>query len=187
MIFLAEAVGLELTTTCNKLYKKERLQSMENTVNEIKIGETAPDFTLPEASGKEITLSQLRSKTVILYFYSKDNTAGCTNQALEFRDAYPEITSFNAVVLGVSRDSIFTHEKFQAKHQLPFILLSDTESYVSRLYDVIKLKNMYGKKVMGVERSTFIINPEGVITHVFRKVKVKGHAQVCLSVLKSKK
>ncbi|MDR1701725.1 MAG: peroxiredoxin [Sporomusaceae bacterium] len=156
---------------------------MTDTAKQINVGDLAPDFTLLSAGGKEVTLSQLRSKTVVLYFYSKNNTAGCTNEALEFRDTYAEFTALNAIVVGISRDPVTSHEKFIAKHQLPFILLSDAESKVSELYGVLKLKNMYGKKVMGIERSTFIINPDGVITNIFRKVKVAGHAKACLAAL----
>ncbi|HWR43767.1 thioredoxin-dependent thiol peroxidase [Sporomusa sp.] len=151
---------------------------------QVQEGQAAPDFTLPATGGNQVTLSQYQGKKVVLYFYSKDNTSGCTDEAREFRDMYEAITAAGAVILGVSKDSLETHEKFSAKHELPFLLLSDTDRVVCQLYGVFKEKNMYGKKVMGIERSTFIINEQGKITRVFRKVKVAGHAQAVLAALK---
>jgi peroxiredoxin Q/BCP len=151
---------------------------------QVQEGQAAPDFTLPVTAEKQVTLSQYRGKKVVLYFYSKDNTAGCTDEARGFREAYEEITAAGAVILGVSKDSLATHEKFSTKHELPFLLLSDIDQAISQLYGVFKEKNMYGKKVMGIERSTFIINEHGEIIRIFRKVKVAGHAQAVLAVLK---
>lgn len=151
----------------------------------VKEGHMAPDFTLTATGGKEVALSQYRGKKVVLYFYSKDNTAGCTNEARDFAGVHEAVKAAGAVVLGVSRDSTQTHEKFSAKHELPFLLLSDTDRTVSQLYGVYKEKNMYGKMVMGTERTTFLINEQGIITHVFRKVKVPGHAGAVLAALQS--
>ena len=153
---------------------------------ELTVGQAAPEFTLPATGGSRVTLSAYHGKKVILYFYSKDNTAGCTDEAREFRDAYTDFLAAGAVILGISRDSISTHEKFSAKHELPFLLLSDTDGMVCRRYGVLQEKNMYGKKVMGVERSTFVINEAGKLACIFRKVKVAGHIQAVMSALQAK-
>ena len=150
---------------------------------ELKAGQEAPEFTLPATNGSTISLSEYRGQKVVLYFYSKDNTAGCTAEAHEFREVHAEIAAYGAVILGISRDSLSTHEKFADKHELPYLLLSDTDSTICRLYGVLKEKTMYGKKVMGIERSTFVIDEQGKISHVFRKVKVDGHARAVLAVL----
>lgn len=154
-------------------------------MNIITAGAIAPDFTLTATGGQQISLRQYRGNRVVLYFYSKDNTPGCTDEAHEFRKKYQEITAMGAVILGVSRDNIAVHEKFREKHQLPFLLLSDADGSVCELYNVWKEKNMYGKKLMGIERSTFIINSMGIVTHVFRKVKVRGHAAEVLAALQN--
>ncbi|MTV48155.1 thioredoxin-dependent thiol peroxidase [Heliobacillus mobilis] len=143
---------------------------------ELIAGQIAPDFTLPASNGEEVSLSQFRGSYVVLYFYPKDNTAGCTTEAQEFRDLHGQFLDKNTVVLGVSRDSVTSHGKFITKQELPFLLLSDGDSTLCNLYQVLKEKNMYGKKSIGIERSTFIIDPDGVITHIFRKVKAAGHA-----------
>ncbi|MBC9784016.1 thioredoxin-dependent thiol peroxidase [Heliobacterium chlorum] len=143
---------------------------------ELITGQIAPDFTLPASNGEEVTLSQFRGSYVVLYFYPKDNTAGCTTEAQEFRDLHGQFQAKNTVVFGVSRDSVTSHGKFIAKQELPFLLLSDGDSTLCNLYQVLKEKNMYGKKSIGIERSTFIIDPDGIITHIFRKVKAAGHA-----------
>lgn len=148
---------------------------MENI--EIKEGTLAPDFMLPGSDDKQHKLSDYRGRKVVLYFYPKDNTPGCTNEAIGFKESLSKIESLNGVVLGISKDSLTSHKKFIEKHNLNFILLSDTEEVVCRLYDVIKEKNMYGKKVMGIERSTFIIDENGIIEKIYRKVKVNGHAE----------
>ena len=145
----------------------------------------APDFTLPTVGGSTVTLSQFIGKKVVLYFYPKDNTPGCSRQAQQFAESYTNFIDENTVILGVSRDSIQSHEKFTAKLGLPFLLLSDSDESVCKMYDVIKEKNMYGKKVMGIERSTFLINQTGEIVFVFRKVKVDRHAEKVLEALKS--
>ncbi|EEH99496.1 hypothetical protein CSBG_03122 [Clostridium sp. 7_2_43FAA] len=150
----------------------------------MEIGNLAPDFTLMGSDGKEHKLSDYIGNKVILYFYPKDNTPGCTTEACDFRDNIDKITNQNAIVLGISKDNLNSHNKFIEKFNLPFILLSDEDKIVCELYDVIKEKNMYGKKVLGIERSTFIINEEGYLIKDFRKVKVKGHIDAVLEELK---
>jgi peroxiredoxin Q/BCP len=139
-------------------------------------GTAAPDFTLLTDAGEALTLSSLRGRPVVLYFYPKDDTPGCTTQACEFRDAFPAFDGSKAVVLGISPDSVKSHAKFKAKFNLPFTLLADTEKVVAGEYDVWKEKSMYGRKYMGVERTTFLIDANGNIARVFPKVKPAGHA-----------
>lgn len=153
-------------------------------ITEIIEGVKAPDFTLMGSDEKEHSLNNYLGKKVVLFFYPKDNTPGWINEAVGFRDSLSLITEQNAVVLGVSRDSINSHKKFIDKHNLPFILLSDTEEIVCNLYGVLKEKNMYGKKVMGIERSTFIIDEDGTVKKVFRKVKIDGHVEDVVTALK---
>ena len=143
-------------------------------------GMEAPDFTLMGSDHQQHSLHDYRGRKVILYFYPRDNTPGCTNQAKAFRDAIESFNEQNAVILGISRDSVASHEKFIAKHELPFILLSDHEEIVCHLYDVLKEKNMYGKKAIGIERSTFLIDEAGIITKIYCKVKVAGHIEAVL-------
>ena len=143
-------------------------------------GMQAPDFTLPGSDQCQHRLKDYLGRKVILYFYPRDHTPGCTNEAKDFRDAIQSFKDQNAVILGVSRDSVQSHEKFVAKHDLPFILLSDTDETVCKQYDVLKEKNMYGKKAIGIERSTFIIDETGMITKIFRKVRVPNHVEQVL-------
>ncbi|EHK2328009.1 peroxiredoxin [Clostridium perfringens] len=150
----------------------------------IEINKLAPDFKLMGSDGKEHSLSDYKGKNIVLYFYPKDNTAGCTTEACDFRDNIQSFHDLNAIILGVSRDSLASHDKFITKLSLPFVLLSDPDETVCKLYDVIKEKNMYGKKYMGVERSTFLINKEGILIEEFRKVRVKGHIEKVLDKLK---
>lgn len=152
----------------------------------ITIDNQVPDFTAHSTAGL-FTLSAQRGKTIILYFYPKDSTPGCTTQAQDFRDAYEAFTACNALIVGVSRDSLKSHERFKEKMALPFELLADTEESICALFQVMKLKNMYGKQVRGIERSTFIINGQGKLTHEWRGVKVPGHVNEVLDVLQSKK
>lgn len=140
------------------------------------VGDLAPDFTLPTDSGEELTLSSLRGRPVVLYFYPKDDTSGCTTEACEFRDLVPRFDSSKAVILGVSPDSVASHKKFKDKYELTFPLIADTEKVACQAYDVWKEKSMYGKKYMGVERTTFVIDAEGKIARVYNKVKPAGHA-----------
>lgn len=137
----------------------------------LEIGMKAPDFTLLNDEGVEVSLSQYLGKKVILYFYPRDNTPGCTKQACGFAQLYPQFVEKDAVVIGISKDSVASHKKFKVKYELPFVLLSDPELKVIQDYDVWKEKNMYGKKVMGVVRTTYLINEEGIIEKAFGKVK----------------
>ncbi|EES49250.1 thioredoxin-dependent thiol peroxidase [Clostridium botulinum] len=147
----------------------------------INVGELAPNFSLQGYDEKIHSLNDYKGKKVILYFYPKDNTPGCTTEACDFRDNYNIIENKNTVVIGISKDNLNSHNKFISKFNLPFILLSDEEKEVCNLYGVIKEKNMFGKKVLGIERSTFIIDENGVLIKEFRKVKVKGHIEEILS------
>jgi peroxiredoxin Q/BCP len=146
----------------------------------IKIGQEVPDFTLPASSGQETSLSQYRGRKVILYFYPKNMTPGCTQEACEFRDAHDRITAHNAVVLGISPDSLASHAKFTQKNALPFLLLSDEDHKVSEMFGVWQLKKLYGKEFMGIVRSTFLIDEQGVLAQEWRKVRVKGHVETAL-------
>ncbi len=147
------------------------------------IGSQAPDFTVETDDGSSLTLSSLRGKPVVLYFYPKDDTSGCTTEACEFRDLVPRFDQSRAVILGVSPDSAKSHVKFKAKYELPFVLLADTEHVVAQSYGVWKEKSMYGRKYMGVERTTFVIDALGAIAHVFEKVKPAGHAAAVMAVV----
>lgn len=149
------------------------------------VGDVAPDFTVLTDAGKPLTLSSLRGKAVVLYFYPKDDTSGCTTQACEFRDTFPRFKRGKAVILGVSPDSVKSHVKFKTKFALPFTLLADTEKTIVQGYDVWKEKSMYGRKYMGVERTTFLIDSTGVVRHVFEKVKPEGHADEVMAALKA--
>ncbi len=146
---------------------------MSNTI--LEEGMKAPNFTLMGSDEKEHSLSDYLGRKVILYFYPKDNTPGCSREAEAFRDAFETFGEQNAVILGISRDTIASHNKFIAKYNLPFVLLSDRDETVCKLYDVLKEKTMCGRTGIGVERSTFVINEEGILTKIFRKVKVAGH------------
>jgi peroxiredoxin Q/BCP len=148
-------------------------------------GAAAPDFELPSTSGKNVRLSGLRGKKVVLYFYPADDTSGCTAEACAFRDNLPKFGKLDAVVLGVSKDSLSSHESFIKKYDLNFTLLSDEDLKVNNLYGTWKEKNMYGKKYWGTERSTFVIDEHGIIKRAFRKVKVEGHEKEVLEALAS--
>ncbi|PWW25410.1 peroxiredoxin Q/BCP [Cytobacillus oceanisediminis] len=150
----------------------------------VAIGELAPDFELEASNGKKIKLSDYRGKNVVLYFYPKDMTPGCTTQACDFRDQYENFAGVNAVILGVSPDPLTRHEKFIEKHSLPFLLLADEDHKTAEAYDVWKLKKNFGKEYMGIERSTFIIDQEGKLVKEWRKVKVKGHVEEALEYIK---
>lgn len=151
----------------------------------IEINSVVPNFSLIGSDKEEHSLSEYKGKKIILYFYPRDNTPGCSTEACDFRDNNAAIEEMNAVVIGVSRDSLKSHDKFIEKFNLPFLLLSDEDETLCNLFGVIKEKNMYGKKVMGIERSTFIINEEGVLVKEYRKVKVKGHIDTILEDLKN--
>ena len=149
-----------------------------------KIGNKAPDFTLAATGDQQIKLSGLRGAPVVLYFYPKDATPGCTQEGLDFTAAIAEFNQLKVIILGLSRDSVASHEKFKLKRAFAFDLLSDSEEKACHLYDVIKEKNMYGKKVMGIERSTFLIDAGGALVREWRKVKVKDHVQEVLEAVK---
>ena len=151
----------------------------------IQINSVVPNFTLIGSDKKEHSLKDYLGKKVVLYFYPRDNTPGCSTEACDFKDNNSTIEDMNAIVIGVSRDSLKSHDKFIEKFNLPFLLLSDENETVCNLFEVIKEKNMYGKKVMGIERSTFIINEEGILVKEYRKVKVKGHVESVLEDLKN--
>ncbi|HEY7099337.1 MAG TPA: thioredoxin-dependent thiol peroxidase [Terriglobales bacterium] len=148
------------------------------------VNDKAPEFTLPDQNGKDISLKEFRGKNVVLYFYPRADTPGCTIEACKFRDSYKKIQKTGAVLLGISPDTPKAQKKFEEKFDLPFTLLGDAEKKVANLYGVMKEKNMYGKKVMGVARTTFLIGPDGKIKHVFEKVKPEGHAEEVLTELK---
>ncbi|MGB9780879.1 thioredoxin-dependent thiol peroxidase [Caldanaerobacter sp.] len=149
----------------------------------VEVDKKAPDFVLPDADGRQVSLSDFLGKNVVLYFYPKDNTPGCTKEAVAFRDSIKAIEEKNAVVIGISLDDETSHRKFIEKYSLPFVLLSDKEAKVSTEYGVYKEKNMYGKRKMGIERSTFIIDSKGIVKKIFRKVKVDGHVDQILKAL----
>ena len=140
----------------------------------------SPDFTLPATGGQSFSLAAQAGKVVIIYFYPKDSTPGCTTEAQQFRDLYDRFVAVDAVILGISRDSVKSHENFKAKQAMPFELASDADETVCNLFAVMKMKNMYGKQVRGIERSTFVIDRNGVLRREWRGVKVPGHAQEVL-------
>jgi len=149
------------------------------------IADMAPDFTLPRNGGGTVTLSALRPKVVVLYFYPKDGTAGCTTEALDFTQALPEFAAHDAVILGISKDKVARHDRFAAKHDLGVTLLSDAETDVCERYGVWAEKAMYGRTYMGIVRSTFIIDANGLIAHQWSKVRVKGHVRDVLNAVAS--
>ena len=149
----------------------------------LEVGTLAPDFTLPDKEGNPVTLSQFRGKRVVVYFYPRDNTPGCTRQACGYAAAYDEFQALDAVVIGISKDSVASHQKFAQKHELPFILLSDPELTAIQAYGVWQEKKNYGKVSMGVVRSTFVISPDGVIEKVMPKVKPDTNAGEILEYL----
>lgn len=151
----------------------------------LEAGQKAPDFKLADQNGNEHTLKQYAGKWIVLYFYPKDMTPGCTTEACSFRDESAEFAKLNAVVLGASKDSVTRHKKFADKYELPFTLLSDEEGTLCEAFGVWQEKSLYGRKYMGIVRSTFIIDPQGVIAHVYPKVKVKEHTQQVLDELQS--
>lgn len=149
----------------------------------LEVGTKAPDFTLQDQDGKDVSLSDFKGKKVILYFYPKDNTSGCTKQACAFKELYPDFMEKNAIVLGVSKDSVTSHKKFQEKYELPFELLSDPDHKVIEQYDVWKEKSMYGKKYMGIVRSTYLIDEEGKIEKALEKVKPQQNPEQMLKLV----
>ena len=149
------------------------------------IDEVVPNFSFNATSNLTAHLNDYKGHPVVLYFYPKDATPGCTTERQDFRDAYPQFKALNAQIFGISRDSLKSHENFKAKQNFPFELISDSEEHLCQLFDVIKMKSMYGKQVRGIERSTFLIDAKGVLKHEWRKVSVKGHVEEVLNTLKS--
>jgi peroxiredoxin Q/BCP len=154
-------------------------------MSKVQVGKLVPSFTLTKTGGGTVGLDALKGKPVVLYFYPKDDTPGCTTESCDFRDRHAKFRKLGVTILGVSRDSLASHDKFKAKYEFPFDLLSDGDEKLCRLFDVIREKNMYGKKVMGVERSTFLIDGKGVLRREWRKVKVDGHVDAVLQAAKS--
>ena len=151
----------------------------------VAIDQPVSDFQIPATGEKTVTLSELKGKQVVIYFYPKDSTPGCTTEGQGFRDHYAEFQAANTEVFGVSRDSLKSHENFKAKQAFPFDLLSDKDEALCQLFDVIKLKKLYGKEYMGVDRSTFLIDKDGVLRHEWRGVKVQGHVEAVLEQAKA--
>ncbi|MDD5267735.1 MAG: peroxiredoxin [Methylococcales bacterium] len=152
-------------------------------MTQISIGKPVPDFEALSTGNKTIKLTDYQGRHVVIYFYPKDNTPGCTLEGQSFRDNIEKFTALNTIILGVSRDTVRVHEVFKCKQEFPFDLLSDEDENVCQLFDVIKMKNMYGKQVRGIERSTFLIDPKGTLIREWRKVKVKNHIEEVLDAL----
>lgn len=154
-------------------------------MSKVSIGKKVPAFSLPATGEQTIKLSDLKGKNIVLYFYPKDSTPGCTLEGQDFRDNIRKFSSRNTRILGVSRDKLSSHERFKGKQKFPFDLLSDEDETLCNIFDVIKEKNMYGKKHMGIERSTFLIDEKGILRNEWRKVKVKGHIEEVLEAVKN--
>lgn len=154
-------------------------------MSEIVIGQPAPVFALPRDGGGTVSLAELKGKSVVLYFYPKDDTSGCTVEAVDFTSLAAEFEEAGAIVVGVSPDTVAKHEKFIAKHSLSLILAADTDQIAANAYGVWKEKSMYGRTYMGIERSTFLIGPDGIVRQIWPKVKVKGHAQEVLAAARA--
>ena len=151
----------------------------------VQVGDKAPDFTMPTDGSGTVTLSRLRGKPIVLYFYPKDDTSGCTAEACGFRDSVPDYSKTGAQVIGVSRDSVAAHDRFKKKYQLPFTLASDADGKVTEEYGVWIEKSMYGRKYMGIDRSTFLIDKDGVVRKLWHKVKVPGHVADVLKAVQA--
>lgn len=151
----------------------------------VSVDQPVPAFDLPATGGKNLRLEDFSGRKLVLYFYPKDNTPGCTREGQDFRDHYAEFQAAGADIVGVSRDSVKVHENFCAKQSFPFDLISDADETLCGLFDVIKEKNMYGRKVMGIERSTFLIDGDGVLRQEWRKVKVPGHVEAVLDAVQA--
>lgn len=154
-------------------------------MSQVQVGQPVPDFKLPASNGKDVSLSDFKGKKVVLYFYPKDMTPGCTTESCDFRDANSQFGEYNTEVIGISPDDLQSHAKFIDTYQLPFLLLADTEQTVSELFGVWKEKNMFGNKYMGIERSTFLIDEEGKLAKEWRNVKVDGHVDEVLETVKA--
>lgn len=154
-------------------------------MSQVTIGQPVVEFSASTTGGRTVQLSELRGRNVVLYFYPKDNTPGCTTEGQDFRDRHADFEARNTVIFGVSRDSLKSHENFRAKHGFPFHLIADPDETLCRQFDVIRPKNLYGREVLGVERSTFLIDGEGVLRREWRKVKVKGHVAEVLDAVEA--
>ena len=154
-------------------------------MSKIEINSPVPELTLEGTNNTTFSISNYVGKNLVIYFYPKDSTPGCTNESIDFKDNYDIFQKLNAEIFGISRDSLKSHEKFKAKYSFPFELLSDADEIACNLFDVIKMKNMYGKKVRGIERSTFLINTEGKLINEWRGVKVNGHVQELIEFLQN--
>ena len=152
----------------------------------VSVGKRVENFTIPATGDQNLSLSDFSGRSLIIYFYPKDNTSGCTREGQDFRDLYPKFTAAEADILGVSRDSVKTHGNFRSKYEFPFHLLSDSEELLCKQFDVIHEKKLYGRTYMGIVRSTFLINPEGILQQEWRKVRVPGHAQAVLDALEAR-
>ena len=153
-------------------------------MSSIEVGQPVPDFTLPGSNGQDVSLSDFRGKKVVIYFYPKDMTPGCTTQSCDFRDFHGDFGKYNTEVIGISPDDLKSHDKFINKHQLPFLLLADVEHEVAEQFGVWKPKKMFGKEFMGIERSTFLVDETGNLVKEWRKVKVSGHVEEVLDAVK---
>jgi peroxiredoxin Q/BCP len=149
------------------------------------VGDKAPDFTLPTDGDGSVTLSKLKGSNVIVYFYPRDDTPGCTTEACSFRDAFPDFGKVKATIIGISKDTVASHNRFKKKYELPFILASDKDGTVCEAFGVWVEKSLYGRKYMGLERATFLIDKKGVVRQVWRKVKVAGHAAAVLAAVEA--
>ncbi len=179
------ALGRNEAETADAIFNPNPSLEMRNeAIMSINVNDKAPEFTLQDENGKEVSLKGLRSKVVVLYFYPRADTPGCTIEACEFRDTFKQMQKTGAVLLGISPDTPKAQKKFQEKFQLPFSLLADADKKVADAFGVLQEKNMYGKKVMGIVRTTFVIGPDGKIQHIFPKVKAEGHAGDVLAYLK---
>jgi thioredoxin-dependent peroxiredoxin len=156
-------------------------------MSKIKIGEPVPDVEFEATDDRVLRFSDLKGKNLVLYFYPKDNTPGCTTEGQDFRDSYEDFRELDTEILGVSRDSLKSHEGFKAKHSFPFDLIADEDEKLCKLFDVIKEKTLYGKQYLGIDRSTFVIDKKGILRHEFRGVKVDGHVAHVLDAIKKMK
>lgn len=180
MQYLEKILGVFLLSFFYVLY----INNLEERSKMLEVGKKAPAITLPDSDGNKRTLKEFLGKKVVLYFYPKDNTSGCTAEACDFRDSFPNFKKTKSVVIGISPDSIESHKKFAEKFELPFILLSDVDKKILEKYGVWKEKSMYGRKYMGVVRTTVLVDAKGIVRKIYPKVKVKGHVEEVFKDLK---
>jgi peroxiredoxin Q/BCP len=161
------------------------MNELSSMLNQPVLNQPVPDFELPSTHNKAFRLSAAAGKNLVIYFYPKDDTPGCTTEGQDFRDAYKAFTQFDCDIVGISRDNVKSHEKFKMKMDFPFELLSDTDESICELFGVMKMKNMYGKQVRGIERSTFVLDTQGILRREWRGVKIPGHVQEVLEYVKT--